>query len=81
MSPTLELSRALIARPSVTPDDQGCQQLLAERLQALGFVIEHLRFDDVDNLWARHGSDAPLFVFAGHSCRHEEQYRGHGHGL
>ena len=67
MSPTLELSRALIARPSVTPDDQGCQQLLAERLQALGFIIEHLRFDDVDNLWARHGSDAPLFVFAGHT--------------
>ena len=67
MSPTLELSRALIARPSVTPDDQGCQQLLAERLQALGFVIEQLRFGDVDNLWARHGSDAPLFVFAGHT--------------
>jgi len=67
MSPTVELSRALIARPSVTPDDQGCQQLLAERLQALGFVIEHLRFDDVDNLWARHGSDAPLLVFAGHT--------------
>ena len=67
MSATLELARALIARPSVTPDDQGCQQLLAERLQALGFVIEHLRFGDVDNLWARHGSDAPLFVFAGHT--------------
>ena len=67
MSPTLELARSLIARPSVTPDDQGCQQLLAERLQALGFVIEHLRFGDVDNLWARHGSDAPLFVFAGHT--------------
>jgi succinyl-diaminopimelate desuccinylase len=67
MSPTVELSRALIARPSVTPDDQGCQQLLAERLQALGFAIEHLRFGDVDNLWARHGSDAPLFVFAGHT--------------
>ena len=67
MSPTLELARALIARPSVTPDDQGCQQLLAERLQALDFVIEHLRFGDVDNLWARHGSDAPLFVFAGHT--------------
>ena len=67
MSPTLELSRALIARPSVTPDDQGCQQLLAERLQVLGFTIEHMRFDDVDNLWARHGSGAPLFVFAGHT--------------
>lgn len=67
MSATLELTRALIARPSVTPDDQGCQQLLAERLQALGFVIEHLPFGDVDNLWARHGSNAPLFVFAGHT--------------
>ena len=67
MSATLELSRALIEKPSVTPDDQGCQQILAERLQALGFVIEHLRFGDVDNLWARHGSDAPLFVFAGHT--------------
>jgi succinyl-diaminopimelate desuccinylase len=67
MSPTVELSMTLIARPSVTPDDQGCQQLLAERLQALGFVIEHLRFDNVDNLWARHGNSAPLFVFAGHT--------------
>ena len=67
MSPTLELSRALIERPSVTPDDQGCQQLLAERLQPLGFIIEHLRFGDVDNLWARRGSSKPLFVFAGHT--------------
>lgn len=67
MSPTLELSRALIERPSVTPDDQGCQQLLAGRLQPLGFIIEHLRFGDVDNLWARRGSSKPLFVFAGHT--------------
>jgi succinyl-diaminopimelate desuccinylase len=67
MSPTLELSRALIERPSVTPDDQGCQQLLAARLQPLGFIIEHLRFGDVDNLWARRGSSKPLFVFAGHT--------------
>jgi succinyl-diaminopimelate desuccinylase len=67
MSPTLELSRALIERASVTPDDQGCQQLLAERLQPLGFIIEHLRFGDVDNLWARRGSSKPLFVFAGHT--------------
>ena len=67
MSPTLELSRALIERPSVTPDDQGCQQLLAARLQPLGFVIEHLRFGDVDNLWARRGNSKPLFVFAGHT--------------
>jgi succinyl-diaminopimelate desuccinylase len=67
MSPTLELSRALIERASVTPDDQGCQQLLAARLQPLGFVIEHLRFGDVDNLWARRGNSKPLFVFAGHT--------------
>jgi len=67
MSPTLELSRALIERTSVTPDDRGCQQLLAARLEPLGFVIEHLRFGDVDNLWARHGSRTPLFVFAGHT--------------
>ncbi|MGB5177192.1 MAG: succinyl-diaminopimelate desuccinylase [Gammaproteobacteria bacterium] len=67
MSPTLELSSALIARPSVTPDDQGCQQLLAARLEPLGFVIEQLRFGDVDNLWARRGTSKPLFVFAGHT--------------
>ena len=67
MSPTLELASALIARPSVTPDDQGCQQLLAARLEPLGFVIEHLRFGDVDNLWARRGSRMPSFVFAGHT--------------
>jgi len=67
MSPTLELSKALIARPSVTPDDQGCQQLLAEQLEKLGFVIENLRFGDVDNLWARRGTTAPLFAFAGHT--------------
>jgi succinyl-diaminopimelate desuccinylase len=67
MTPTLELACELIQRPSVTPDDQGCQQLLATRLAPLGFQIEHLRFGDVDNLWARHGSDGPLFVFAGHT--------------
>jgi len=67
MSPTLELSKALIERPSVTPDDQGCQQILAERLEKIGFKIENLRFGDVDNLWARHGTAAPLFAFAGHT--------------
>ena len=67
MSATLDLSRALIERPSVTPDDQGCQQLLAGRLQAIGFRTEHLRFGDVDNLWARRGDATPLFVFAGHT--------------
>jgi len=67
MSPTLELSKALIERPSVTPDDKGCQQVLAERLEKIGFVIETLRFGDVDNLWARRGTTAPLFAFAGHT--------------
>ncbi len=66
-SSTLSLSKALIAKPSVTPDDAGCQKLLAERLSKLGFHIEHLRFGDVDNLWARVGSHSPLFVFAGHT--------------
>jgi len=67
MSATLELAQTLIARPSVTPDDAGCQTLLAERLDRAGFGIEHLRFGDVDNLWARRGTATPLFVFAGHT--------------
>jgi succinyl-diaminopimelate desuccinylase len=66
-SATLQLTRALIARSSVTPEDAGCQQLLAERLAALGFHSEHLRFGDVANLWAQRGNNAPLFVFAGHT--------------
>jgi len=66
-SPTLELSKALISRASVTPDDLGCQQLIAERLAALGFKIEHLRFGETDNLWARLGTDTPCFAFAGHT--------------
>jgi len=67
MSDTRELAIDLVARNSVTPEDAGCQALLAERLAAIGFRIEHLRFDDVDNLWARRGSDGPLFAFAGHT--------------
>ena len=67
MSDTQALAENLIARASVTPEDAGCQALLAERLAAIGFEIEHLRFDDVDNLWARRGKAAPLFVFAGHT--------------
>ncbi len=66
-SPTLALAKTLIARASVTPDDAACQQLLAERLQAQGFRIQHLRFGQVHNLWARRGGEAPLFVFAGHT--------------
>ncbi len=67
MSTTLDLAQALIARASVTPDDAGCQALLAVRLEQAGFRVEQLRFGEVDNLWARHGTAAPLFVFAGHT--------------
>ena len=67
MSDTLALAKELIARRSVTPEDAGCQTILAQRLQAMGFHIEHLRFSEVDNLWARRGSNGPLFVFAGHT--------------
>ncbi len=67
MSETLQLSKALIARRSLTPDDGGCQDILIERLEKLGFAIERMRFGDVDNLWARRGSSGPLVVFAGHT--------------
>ena len=66
-SPVIELAQALIACPSITPNDAGCQQIISERLNALGFKCEAMRFGDVDNLWARRGTDAPLFVFAGHT--------------
>ena len=65
--PTLDLTKALIRMRSVTPQDGGCQRLLAQRLQAIGFEIEPMRFGDVDNLWARRGRTAPLVVFAGHT--------------
>ncbi len=67
MSATLKLAIELISRPSVTPTDAGCQPLIANRLQAQGFVIETHRFGEVDNLWARHGQTKPLLVFAGHT--------------
>ena len=57
----------LVRRPSVTPDDAGCQQLMAERLESLGFVCESMPFGDVTNLWARRGSDGPVLCFAGHT--------------
>jgi succinyl-diaminopimelate desuccinylase len=63
----VDLTRELLRRPSITPDDQGCQALLGARLEALGFRIEHLRFADVDNLWARRGGDGPVLCFAGHT--------------
>lgn len=67
MSPVQQLAEALIARPSITPDDAGCQQLLGERLAALGFRLESMVFADTTNLWARLGDSGPLFVFAGHT--------------
>jgi succinyl-diaminopimelate desuccinylase len=66
-SATLALTKQLISRSSVTPDDQGCQQLMIERLQAIGFVVENLRFDDVDNFWAVRGESGPILCFAGHT--------------
>ena len=67
MSDTLELARALIARRSVTPDDGGCQELLAARLRPLGFHVEPLVSNGVTNLWARRGTQPPLVCFAGHT--------------
>jgi succinyl-diaminopimelate desuccinylase len=67
MSSTLELSQALISKPSISPDDGGCQLLLSERLESMGFIVEHLPFGDVSNFWARKGEDAPLVCFAGHT--------------
>lgn len=64
---TTELLKELIACPSITPADAGCQTIIAKRLQKLGFKIEPMRFGEVDNLWARRGDKAPLIVFAGHT--------------
>ncbi len=66
-SATLELACELISRASVTPYDAGCQEVMIERLQALGFTIERMRFGTVDNFWARRGQQTPLLVFAGHT--------------
>ena len=67
MSATLKLAQQLIQCPSETPDDAGCQQIIAQRLAALGFTIETLQYEDVTNLWATLGESGPLFVFAGHT--------------
>ena len=64
---TLDLAKELISRRSVTPDDNGCQQLIAERLAAGGFRCEHLRYGHVDNVWLTHGIGSPVFVFLGHT--------------
>jgi succinyl-diaminopimelate desuccinylase len=67
MSATLELVQQLIARPSVTPDDAGCQALLARRLEPCGFAAETIESNGVTNIWLRRGAAAPLTVFAGHT--------------
>ena len=54
-SETLKLAHELISRPSITPEDEGCQQLIGERLAALGFELESMIFEDTTNLWARRG--------------------------
>jgi len=63
----LQLACDLLARPSVTPEDGGCQKLLAERLQQLGFTCQALPFGQVSNLWARLGTTGPLLTFVGHT--------------
>ena len=67
MSDVLTLLNDLISRPSVTPDDAGCQPLIAQRLERAGFTCEHLRYGEVDNLWATHGEGGPVLVLLGHT--------------
>ena len=67
MSPILDLTADLIRRASLTPDDAGCQPLIAERLAGAGFAIERLRYGEVDNLFATHGACDPVLVFLGHT--------------
>jgi succinyl-diaminopimelate desuccinylase len=67
MSQALELTQQLLSRRSVTPADEGCQMLMADRLARAGFHIESLPFGNVENLWARRGKTRPLFCFAGHT--------------
>lgn len=67
LSPTLQLTMELIRRPSVTPADADCQTIMIQRLEAIGFQVEYLRFDDVDNFWAVRGNSGPILAFAGHT--------------
>ncbi|WP_373706982.1 succinyl-diaminopimelate desuccinylase [Neisseria dentiae] len=64
---SLNLAKQLIAQASVTPDDKNCQQILAERLQNIGFAIEEMHFGNTKNIWARRGGSAPVLCFAGHT--------------
>ena len=67
MNPTVELAKELISRASLTPLDEGCQDLIARRLKKIGFNIENMPFEEVKNLWATYGEDGPLFIFLGHT--------------
>lgn len=67
LSPTLQLTTDLIRRRSVTPEDADCQTIMIQRLQAIGFQVERLRFGDVDNFWAVRGQKGPILAFAGHT--------------
>jgi len=66
-SETFALTCDLISRQSVTPEDDGCQQMMTERLEALGFNVESMPFEEVTNFWARRGTDGPVLCFAGHT--------------
>ena len=67
MSRTLELTVDLMGRASVTPADEGCQNVMMSRLAALGFEVEKLNYGNVENFWARRGTAAPVLCFAGHT--------------
>ena len=67
MSATVDLTFDLIARNSVTPADQGCQEVMTRRLAEVGFNVEHLRYGNVDNFWATRGNGGPVLCFAGHT--------------
>ena len=67
MSETLALAKLLISKSSVTPDDKGCQALMIDRLNKIGFTVKVLKFGEVDNFWAVRGDSGPVFAFAGHT--------------
>ena len=67
MSDTLHLTQQLISRPSLTPQDEGCLQIIGQRLETMGFKLEMIRSGEVDNLWARRGNTGKLICFAGHT--------------
>ena len=66
-SATLQLTKELLRKQSVTPEDDGCQDLMIERLEAIGFKTQRLRFGEVDNFWAVRGEEGPILCFAGHT--------------